>query len=124
MSKTTRILIADDHTLVRKGLQLMLPGELGFEVIGEAADGAGVLELAQVLQPDVVLLDLRMPCKDGHQVIAELVETAPSVHILVLTAVTEREELYAAIRDGAHGYVLKEWPPRAIVAAIRDVTGR
>jgi DNA-binding NarL/FixJ family response regulator len=102
----------------------MLSVEPGFEVVGEAADGAGVSELAQVLQPDVILLDLRMPCKDGHQVIAELVEAAPSVHILVLTAVTEREELYAAIRAGAHGYVLKEWPPHALVAAIRDVTGR
>jgi NarL family two-component system response regulator LiaR len=116
-----RVLIADDHAVVRVGLRALLASEPGFEVIGEAADGLAAIEQVRALRPDVLLLDLRMPGKNGLQVIEELADTTPAVRILVLTSFAEDEHLFPAIRAGALGYMLKESRPHELLTAIRDV---
>jgi NarL family two-component system response regulator LiaR len=116
-----RVLIADDHAVVRVGLRALLASEPGFEVIGEAADGLAAIEQVRALRPDVLLLDLRMPGKNGLQVIEELDDTTPAVRILVLTSFAEDEHLFPAIRAGALGYMLKESRPHELLTAIRDV---
>jgi DNA-binding NarL/FixJ family response regulator len=123
MSMAIRILIADDDARVRQGLRAVLSGEVGVEVVGEATDGDEAVALAQALRPDVLLLDLRMPRKDGHQALAELVDAAPSVRILILTAVNEDEEIVSTIAAGALGYVSKESAPQQLLAAIREAAG-
>jgi DNA-binding NarL/FixJ family response regulator len=121
VSETIRVLIADDHALVRYGLRVLLSNEPGIEVIGEAADGAIAVELAQALQPTVLLLDLFLPRKDGLQVILDLAEAAPRVHTLILTAFGEDDRLVQAIMTGALGYLQKESSPDELLAAIRVV---
>jgi NarL family two-component system response regulator LiaR len=116
-----RVLIADDHAVVRIGLRALLLSEPGIHVIGEAADGIAAVEQARALRPDVLLLDLSMPGKDGLQVIEELAETAPAVRTLVLTSFAEDEQVLRAIRAGALGYLLKESGPQELLAAIRNV---
>jgi two-component system, NarL family, response regulator LiaR len=121
LAEDIRVLIADDHTVVRVGLRALLASEPGIEVIGEAADGIAAVEQVRALRPDVLLLDLRMPGKDGLQVIEELAETAPPVRILVLTSFAEDQEVFPAIRAGALGYLLKESGPHELLTGIRNV---
>src|SRR5262249_81541 len=116
-----RVLIADDEPVVRLGLNALLAPEPGVEVIGEATDGITAVEQARALRPDVLLLDLRMPGKDGLQVIEELAETAPAVGVLVLPGFAEDEQIFSAIRAGALGYLLKWSGPPELLAAIRAV---
>ncbi|MFC4007902.1 response regulator [Nonomuraea purpurea] len=109
-----RLLIADDHPIVRDGLRAALGGEPGVEVVGEAADGAEAVRLSAELRPDVVLMDLRMPGMDGVSAIRRLSGTGPRV--LVLT--TFDTDVVPAIEAGASGYLLKDAPPEELVRAV------
>ena len=115
-----RILVVDDHPLTRDALASLLT-QGGFDVVGEAADGAAALELAAELQPDLVLLDLSMPGLDGLATLPRLRAAAPGCEVVVLTASGTEENLLGAIRAGAAGYLLKSEPPDRIVAFLRGV---
>src|SRR4026209_1917732 len=115
-----RILVVDDPPLTRDALASLLT-QGGFEVVGEAADGAEALERARDLQPDLVLLDLSMPGLDGLTALPRLRDAAPGCEVVVLTASGTEENLLAAIRAGAAGYLLKSEPPERIVAFLRGV---
>jgi len=115
-----RILVVDDHPLTRDALASLL-AQGGFDVVGEAGDGAEALELAQSLQPDLVLLDLSMPGLDGLSALPRLRAAAPRCEVVVLTASGTEENLLAAIRGGAAGYLLKNEPPERIVEFLRGV---
>jgi NarL family two-component system response regulator LiaR len=121
LAENIRVLIADDHAVVRFGLRALLATEPGIEVIGEAADGIAAVEQVRALRPDVLLLDLLMPGKNGLQVMEELAEAAPAVRILVLTNSADDEHLFPAIKAGALGYLLKESGPHELLTAIRNV---
>ncbi|MGW0806957.1 response regulator [Nonomuraea sp. NPDC002799] len=110
-----RLLIADDHPIVRDGLRAALGGEPDLEVVGEAADGAEAVRLAAELHPDVILMDLRMPGMDGLTAIRRLSGTGPRV--LVLT--TFDTDILPALEAGASGYLLKDAPPEELVRAVR-----
>jgi two-component system, NarL family, response regulator NreC len=116
-----RILIADDHALVRSGFRAMLAGQVDLEVVGEAADGVVVVGECQRLTPDVVLLDLTMPGRSGIDAIQDLRQSCPQLKVLVVTM--HEDEAYArqAIAAGAAGYVLKKSLARELLAAIRAV---
>ena len=121
MTASIRILIVDDHAIVREGQRALIDTEPGMEVAGEAADGVEAVDMAHRLQPDVILLDLLMPRKDGIEAIEEIKAENPEARILVLTSFTEDERVYAAVRAGAMGYLLKDPSPREILTAIRQV---
>ena len=116
-----RVLIADDHAIVREGQRALIETEPGMELIGEAADGVEAVHMARTLQPDVILLDLLMPRKGGVEAIQEIKAQNAEARILVLTSFAEDEKVYAAIKAGALGYLLKDASPQEILAAIRDV---
>ncbi|MFI9550892.1 response regulator [Nonomuraea endophytica] len=105
-----RLLIADDHPVVRDGLSSMFASAPGFEVLGEAADGAAAVRLAQELRPDVILMDLRMPVMDGLAAITELARLGVTAHVLVLTTYDSDTDVLPAIEAGATGYLLKDSP--------------
>src|SRR5688572_33035240 len=115
-----RVLIVDDHPLTREALATLLAGS-GFEVVGQAADGEEAISLAGTLRPDLVLLDLSMPGLDGLGALPRLRGAAPDCEVVVLTASGTEENLLAAIRAGAAGYLLKSEPPDRIVAFLRGV---
>jgi DNA-binding NarL/FixJ family response regulator len=117
-----RVLLADDQTLVRSGFRMILRGEPGIEVVGEAADGAEAIALAHELDPDVVLMDVRMPIMDGIEAtrrIMDIGDQAPRV--LVLTTFDLDEYVYEALRAGASGFLLKDAPEDQLVSGIRIV---
>jgi NarL family two-component system response regulator LiaR len=116
-----RILIADDHQLVRQGLMALLSVKPGIEVIGQAADGGEAVELAQSLEPDIILLDLLMPNKDGIEATREIKAEDPDARILIITSFAEDENVYRAIKAGALGYLLKDSSPQELIQAIHDV---
>ena len=119
--ETIRVLIADDHAVVREGLRWLISTEPGMEVVGEAANGTEAAEKARSLQPDVILLDLVMPCKDGIEAIGEIVAEHTAARILVLTSFAEDEKVFAAVKGGALGYLMKDSSPQDLMKAIRDV---
>jgi two-component system, NarL family, response regulator LiaR len=121
MSQTIRVLIVDDHVIVREGLRTLLQRISGIELVGEAADGEEAVRQTLALWPDVVLLDLRMPRKDGVAAIKELRAASLEVRILVLTSYDDDDSVFSAIKAGAHGYLLKDSHPEQLVQAIRDV---
>ena len=114
-----RLLIADDHPVVRDGLSGMFAPEPGFEVLGEAADGAEAVRLAQALEPDVILMDLRMPGMDGLAAITELHRRAVPSRVLVLTTYDTDSYVLPAIEAGATGYLLKDAPRDELLRAVR-----
>ena len=116
-----RVLIVDDHPVVRRGLRVLLEVQDGIEVAGEAGDGAAALALAAELTPDVILLDLKLPGMDGHAVLAELKAASSTARVLVLTSVTEPASASLAVRSGAAGVLYKDVDPDALVRAIRSV---
>lgn len=116
-----RVLIADDHRMVRQGLRTFLELQDGIEVAGEAADGAQCAQLAAELKPDVILLDLVMPGVDGVGAMELLREAGSTARVLVVTSFTDRRMIIPAIRAGARGYVYKDVDPAALAAAVRSV---
>lgn len=118
---TVRVLLVDDHPVVRSGLRALLSTLPDVEVAGEAADGASAVELSVSLQPDVVLMDLGLPVLDGVAATREVVARAPGVAVLVLTMYEDGDTVSAALRSGARGYLLKGVDQDILLAALRDV---
>ena len=121
MCETIRVLIADDHAIVREGLRALITTEPGMELVGEAADGEEALRLAHTLEPDVILLDLVMPYKDGIATLGELKAHKPDTRVLVLTSFADDAKVFGAIKAGALGYLLKDSAPHDLLRAIREV---
>ena len=116
-----RILVADDHPLFREGLRALLAAEAGLEMVAEAATGDEAIGRALELQPDVVVMDLRMPERSGIEATRRIVQDSPHVAVLVLTMFEDDDSLFAAMRAGARGYLLKGAGQDEILAAIRAV---
>jgi len=116
---TIRLLIVDDHPIVRDGLRGAFTGSPEFEVVGEAHDGAEAVARATALRPDVVLMDLRMPGVDGVEAIRRLHREAPAVRVLVLTTFDTDSDVLPAIEAGATGYLLKDAPVEDLLRAVR-----
>jgi NarL family two-component system response regulator LiaR len=121
MSKPIRVLIADDHAIVRKGIRALLATEPGIDVVGEAEDGQQAIGAASRLRPDVILMDLVMPEVDGIKAIQHIVQYQSEVRILVLTSFATDDKIFPAIKAGALGYLLKDSSPHELVQAIRQV---
>ncbi len=121
MGDPIRILIVDDHRVVRDGLRSFLDVQDDLEVVGEAAAGAGCVAEAEARHPDVILLDLRMPGSDGVAALRELAVLGNPARVLVVTSFTEPDAVLPAVRAGAAGYVYKDIDPPALAAAIRAV---
>lgn len=115
----TRILIADDHLIIRQGLRLILETEDDLGLVGEASDGAEALQLCATLRPDVVLMDLRMPGMDGITAIEKLRETHPEIAVVILTTFNEDELMLRGIRAGAKGFLLKDTDRATLFDTIR-----
>ncbi|MBB5078431.1 response regulator [Nonomuraea endophytica] len=114
-----RVLVADDQALVRAGVRMLLQAAGGMEVVGEAVDGAEAERLAAQLTPDVILMDLRMPRVDGLEATRRILAAAPSAKIVVLTTFAEDANVYAALRAGALGFLVKDDEPERMVDAVR-----
>lgn len=121
MGDPIRILIADDHQLVRQGLVALLSVKPGVEVVGQAENGAKAVELAHSLNPDIILMDLLMPGKNGIEATREIKSDNPDARILIITSFAEDENVYQAIKAGALGYLLKDSSPQELMQAIHDV---
>ncbi len=119
MSETIRLMIVDDHPVVRDGLTGMFSGEEGFEVVAEAANGADAVRRARALVPDVILMDLRMPELDGVSAITALAEDSVPSRVLVLTTYDSESDVLPAIEAGATGYLLKDAPRDELLRAVR-----
>jgi NarL family two-component system response regulator LiaR len=121
-SNVIKLMIVDDHAMVRKGMRAFLSEFDDIHVIGEASDGWKAIDLVRQLQPDVVLLDLFMPGLDGIETIRRLVATQPQIRIVILTAFAKEEIVIEAIKAGALGYVVKDAQPEELVQSIRTVS--
>jgi NarL family two-component system response regulator LiaR len=121
MAESIRVLIVDDHAVVREGLRALIDVDPELELIGEAADGVEAVQKARSLQPDVILLDLVMPRKGGIEAIGEIKQENPGARILVLTSFAEDDKVFPAIKAGALGYLLKDSSAQELLRAIRDV---
>lgn len=122
MAKPVRILIADDHSVVRAGLRALLERRSGFQVIAEAGTGEEATQKAVELKPDIVVMDVRMPGISGIEACRKITELLPDVRVLILTSYAEDELLFAAIRAGASGYVLKRVGDNDLVQAVERVS--
>ena len=121
MSDKIRVLIADDHAVVRQGLRAFLEVQDDIEVVGEAADGAKAVKLTESLAPDVVLMDLVMPRVDGIEAIRQIRASGSGARVIVLTSFADDQKVFAAVRAGAAGYLLKDVSPNELAEAIRTV---
>lgn len=121
MSDPIRILVVDDHSVVREGIRRVLEGAEGFRVVAEAANGAEALERATAERPDIVLLDLTMPGTSGLDVVRQLRARLPETRVLILSVHDDREYVLESVRVGAHGYLRKDSSPADIRRAIRVV---
>ncbi|MFD4144023.1 MULTISPECIES: response regulator [unclassified Streptomyces] len=119
--KTIRVLLVDDHQVVRRGLRTFLEVQDDIEVVGEAGDGAEGVARAEELGPDVVLMDVKMPGMDGIEALRKLRELANPAKVLIVTSFTEKRTVVPALRAGASGYVYKDVDPEALAGAIRSV---
>ena len=121
MIEPIRVLIADDHAIVRKGLRALLATEPGIEIVGEAQDGKQAITEAHRLRPDVILMDLVMPRLDGIAAIRHISTQQPETRILVLTSFSTDDKIFPAVKAGALGYLLKDSGPDELISAIRQV---
>jgi DNA-binding NarL/FixJ family response regulator len=121
MTPPIRVLVADDHMIVRSGIRHVLESEPGFEVVGEAATGSEVVGLAAKLNPDVVVLDISMPGESGLQIAARLRDTSPEPRVLILSMHDNAEYVLESVRAGAHGYLLKDTAATELRSAIRTI---
>jgi NarL family two-component system response regulator LiaR len=120
-AETIRVLVVDDHVIVRAGLRALLAEVSDMEVIGEAEDGAQATEMARDLEPDVILMDLVMPEIDGIEAIRQIMAEHPNARVLALTSFSADDKVFPALKAGALGYLLKDTEPRDLVCAIRQV---
>jgi DNA-binding NarL/FixJ family response regulator len=123
VERAIRILIADDHAVVREGLRAVLGSEPDMEVVGEAATGKEVIERATELRPDVILMDIQMPSINGIEATRRILDASPKVGVVVLTMFEDDESVFSAMRAGARGYVLKGAHPSEILKVLRAVAG-
>jgi NarL family two-component system response regulator LiaR len=121
MTAPIRVLIADDHAILRKGIRALLGTEPDIEVVGETADGLETVAQAEALRPDVILMDLVMPKMDGIEATRQIAAEQPGVRILVLTSFAADDKVFPAIKAGALGYILKDSGPAELVQAIHQV---
>jgi len=121
MKKPIRILLADDHAIVRDGIRSLLKTQPDIEVVGEASNGRDAVSMAETLRPDVVLMDLVMPGMDGIEAIRLIVDGRPESRILVLTSFSAEDKVFPAIKAGAMGYLLKDCDSEELVRAIHQV---
>ncbi len=121
MDNIIRILVCDDHAVVREGLRALLSTESDISIVGEAADGEGAVTAYRALRPDVALIDMVMPRMDGVDAIRAIRSEFPDARILVLTSFAEDDMVFPAIKSGALGYLLKDSSPEELVRAIRSV---
>ena len=119
MAEPIRVLLVDDHAVVREGLRAFLELQEGIEVVGEAADGEEAVAVATSLRPDVILMDLVMPRLDGVAAMRSLRESVPDARVIVLTSFLDDDKLLPALRSGAAGYLLKNAAPQELVRAVR-----
>jgi DNA-binding NarL/FixJ family response regulator len=115
------VLLVDDHSLIRMGFRLVLEGETDIEVVGEAADGATAVAMCSALRPDVVLMDVRMPGRDGIEATRDIATAGLPCKVLILTTFDLDDYVYAGLRAGASGFLLKDTPPASLIAAIHTV---
>jgi NarL family two-component system response regulator LiaR len=118
--KKIRVLVVDDHAIVRQGLRTFIDLQSDMEVVGEGTNGIEAVELATQLNPDVILLDLIMPEMDGVEATRKILEGVPQSRVLILTSFAEDDKVFPAIRAGAHGYLLKDIQPNDLVQAVRE----
>ena len=116
-----RVMIVDDHSIVRAGLQRILEQSGEFEVVGQAADGEEAVRVAAEVSPDVVVMDVIMPKKDGIEACREIMESAPETRVVMLTASTEEDAVVQAVAAGANGYLQKETGREQLLSAVRNV---
>lgn len=116
-----RILVVDDHQIVRQGIRSLLSNYPDFEIVGEAADGATALQLVEALRPDVTLLDIRMPGESGLEVLRRIRQLQPEAKVLMLTSFDDEEYVLTALREGAQGFVLKSVSDEMLTQAIHSV---
>ena len=121
MTSPIRVLICEDHAIVRKGIRALLSTETGIEIIGEAGNGVEAVTQAAALNPDVILMDLMMPDLDGIEATRQITAQRPEAHILVLTSFAADDKVFPAIKAGALGYLLKDSGPDELVQAIQQV---
>ena len=119
MSTPIRVIFADDHPIVRRGLVAVVDAEDDIQVVGEASDGAEAIRLARTLDPDVMLIDLKMPTLDGVEAIRAILAAQPEIKAIILTSYADDDHIYEGITAGAKGYLLKDAPPERLVEAIR-----
>jgi len=122
-ARRTRILVADDHPIVRQGLRTILEGEPDIEVVGEAADGREAVRKASMLAPDIVIMDISMPKMNGLDATARIVKDNPAIRVVALTMHSSEEYVYSLLKAGAKGYLLKESVSSDLVEAIHAVEG-
>jgi DNA-binding NarL/FixJ family response regulator len=118
-----RVVLADDHSLIRKGFRLILSAEPDIEVAGEACDGTTAVSMCSALRPDVVLMDVRMPGRDGIEATRDIAAAGLPSKVLILTTFDLDDYVYAGLRAGASGFLLKDTQPDDLVAAIRTIAG-
>lgn len=116
---TIKVLIADDHPLMRKGLADILGGQADIDVVGSAQDGAQALALAHATRPDIVLMDISMPGMDGIEATEKMGDVNPDIRVVMLTSYSEQEKITEALGAGAVSYLTKDSPPDAVIRAIR-----
>lgn len=122
METTIKILIADDHPLIRQGLRVIIEAQRDLELVGEAVNGEQAVQQALTLHPDIVIMDLQMPVKDGLTATREIAQADPQAQVLVLTSFPDDENVYAAIKAGAMGFLLKDSSAEYLLDAIRMVS--